>query len=89
MTTLPIINLNGTSAESLFDEYIEAHRLLTRAKRFLAESTTCHGRDYQCNPAGDYDKAKQERHVMFQKLNDVLDYCEQWAEVAERNINFD
>ena len=87
MTTLPIININGTSAESLFDEYIESYRLLARAKRFLAESTTCHGRDFQCNPAEDYGKAKQERHEMFQKLNDVMDYCEQWAEVAEKNIS--
>ena len=89
MTTLPIININGTSAESLFDEYIEALRLLRKADRFLRESTTCHGRDFQCNPAGDFDKAKQERHEMFQKLNDVMDYCERWAEVAEKNINFD
>lgn len=87
MTTLPIININGTSAESLFDEYIEASRLLRKADRFFRESTTCHGRDFQCNSVADFDKARQERHEMFQKLNDVIDYCEQWAEVAENNIS--
>jgi len=86
MATLPIININGTSAESLFDEYIEASRLLRKADIFLRESTTCHGRDFQFNPAGDYDKAKQERYDMFQKLNDVLNYCEKWVENAENNI---
>ena len=89
MTTLPIINMNGTSAESLFDEYLEAHRLLTRAERFLREFTTCHGRDFQCNPVGDFDKAKEERYQMFVKLNNVIEYCERWVEVAENNIDFD
>jgi len=89
MTTLPITNINGTSPESLFDEYIEASRLLRKADRFFRESTTCHGRDFQCNPAGDYDKAKFERNEILAKLNDVLEYCEQWVENAENNINFD
>jgi len=88
MAILPIINMNGTSAESLFDEYIEASKLLRRADRFLRESTTFHGRDFQCNAAGDYDKAKRERHEILEKLNDVVDYCESWAETAEDEIFF-
>jgi|TARA_B100000035_G_C20818195_1_gene473059 hypothetical protein len=73
--TLPKINLNGTSAESLFDEYIDAQDAVRKALHIL-QSCTCHGRDFQCNPADDYNQALFERADMLAKLDDVLDYCQ-------------
>lgn len=79
--TLPKINLNGTSAESLFDEYIDAQRAIRKALQMLQECT-CHGRDFQCNPPGDYNQASFERADILAKLDDALDYCQAWIDNA-------
>lgn len=79
--TLPKINLNGTSAESLFDEYINAQHAVRKALRTL-QACTCHGRDFQCNPAEDYNQALFERAENLAKLDDVLDYCQAWIDNA-------
>lgn len=81
MTTLPKINLNGTSAETLFDEYIEAQCAVHKALLAL-RACTCHGRDFQCNPYKDYSQALFERAENLAKLDDVLDYCQAWVNNA-------
>ena len=86
MTTLPKINLNGTSAETLFDEYNDAKYLVRRAAQVL-QTCTCHGRDFQCNPADDYNQALFERAEVFAKLEDVLDYCQAWIDNANEAMN--
>jgi hypothetical protein len=86
MTTLPKININGTSAEAVYDEYCEAYRLLTKSERFIRESVTCHPRDFQLNEAGDYDKARQERTTIIRKLDESIEYLEQWIENASSYI---
>jgi len=86
MTTLPKININGTieagSAGVIYDEYCEAYRLLTRAERYIRESVTCHPRDFQLNETGDYDKARQERETVIRKLDESIEYFDQWMENA-------
>jgi len=86
MTTLPKININGTSAGAIYDEYCEAYRLLTRAERCIRESVTCHPRDFQCNKPGDYDRARQERETVIRKLDESIEYLEQWIENAQNYI---
>ena len=86
MTTLPKININGTSAGAIYDEYSEAYRLLTRAERCIRESVTCHPRDFQLNEVGDYDKARQERETVVRKLDESIEYLEQWIENAQNYI---
>lgn len=86
MTTLPKININGTSAEAVYDEYCEAYRLLTKAERFIRESVTCHPRDFQSNETGDYDKARQERTTIIRKLDESIEYLEQWIENASSYV---
>ena len=79
--TLPKINLNGTSAEDLFDEYIDAQHAVRKALHILQECT-CHGRDFQCNSSDDYNQALFERAENLAKLDDVLDYCQAWIDNA-------
>jgi len=79
--TLPKINLNGTSAQSLFDEYIDAQDAIRKAINIL-QACTCHGRDFQCNPVGDYNQAQFERADILAKLEDGLDYCQAWIDNA-------
>jgi len=86
MTTLPKININGTSAGAIYDEYCEAYRLLTKAERFIRESVTCHPRDFQCNNPGDYDRARQERTTAIRRLDESIEYLEQWIENASNYI---
>ena len=86
MTTLPKININGTSAGAIYDEYSEAYRLLTRAERCIREGVTCHPRDFQCNNPGDYDRARQERTTVIRKLDESIEYLEQWIENASNYI---
>jgi len=87
MTTLPKININGTSAYSLRDEYYEAYKLLTKAEEFIRENVTCHPRDFQLNQIGDYDKARQERETVIRRLDESLEYLEQWIMNASDSIN--
>ena len=79
--TLPKINLNGTDAQSLFDEYMDAQDAIRKALHIL-QKCTCHGRDFQCNPVDDYNQALFERAEILAKLDDCLDYCLAWADNA-------
>jgi len=67
----PVINLNGTSAESLVTEYREASRTL-RAAIKAVENITVHGRDYQTVARGLYLTARSEQEARLIKLQEVL-----------------
>ena len=83
--TLPKINLNGTSAQTLFDEYIDAQHEIRKAMQIL-QKCTCHGRDFQCNPVEDYNQALFERAKILADLEDSLDYCQAWIDNANKAI---
>jgi CHASE3 domain sensor protein len=78
--TLPVIHLNGTGAESLYEEYSTARKAVSQAMDELVQAT-CHPRDFYL-VEGSWDKARQERSEMLQKLNEVCSYLEQWETVA-------
>ncbi len=84
--TLPIFNLNGTSPESVYDEFNEALESLHKAHDALHKCTV-HGRDFQCNPIGHYDRARDEYRVMLNHLEEAIYFCESWMERAQEAIN--
>jgi hypothetical protein len=49
VTTFPIININGTSAQALSDFYYDAMIKLQEARKLIAENSP-HGRDYPGHP---------------------------------------
>ena len=76
MTTLPTIHLNGTGAESLFNEYGNAWRALKAAREALAQ-TTCNARDFYPQGPAAFSQARSERDEALQKLREVKTYIEE------------
>jgi hypothetical protein len=74
MTTFPTVNLNGTSRQTLINDYQEALFAVRTAQVKLA-AVEFNGRDYQQN-AGDWVRARCERTAMSGKLRSVIDYLE-------------
>ena len=73
---LPTIHLNGTSRETLSQEYQTAWRAARKAREALAE-TTCHARDYYVHPQdGAFSEAQLERVKNLQMLDHVINYLE-------------
>ena len=70
--TLPCITLNGSSANSLMEQYSEARLAVVTAMATL-ENVDFHSRDYcqQENGPMIYRKAREEYHARLQKLSDV------------------
>jgi hypothetical protein len=85
MFTLPKINLNGTSPQTLFDEYNLSAVLIRKSMQYITAST-CHGRDFQFNDPDAYNQALFERAEVLAKLDDALDYCMAWIENANEAI---
>ena len=83
--TLPIFNLNGTSPESIYDEFNEAFLSLRKARESLNQCTV-HGRDFQCNPIGQYEKARDEYRLILNYLDEAMDFCEAWMERSQEAI---
>jgi hypothetical protein len=68
----PIVNLNGTSPDSLIEAYIEACHALRVAAVALAD-TAPNGRDWQTSRDRDAFKRAQAQHaVRMQALNGIL-----------------
>lgn len=86
MTTLPSIHLNGTSPETLLNEYEDVCTALSKAVEAL-EKATCNPRDFYVQGDGAWQKARDERTAMFQKLKEVQDYANAWAERASDAIH--
>jgi hypothetical protein len=81
MTALPTIHRNGTSAESLRDEYHEVHKALQKVEELLAKAT-CHPRDFYPQDViggeGGWLRARKERTEAFNHLAEVSSYVEDW-----------
>jgi hypothetical protein len=77
MTTMPTINLNGTSAKKLLEEYL----LAVDAMRFAISThamTAPYGRDYQ--PTGAFAQAQFEHASRRDRLESVISELEQITE---------
>jgi|14BtaG_2_1085337.scaffolds.fasta_scaffold00130_4 hypothetical protein len=83
--TLPKINLNGTSPETLYDEYNWAAIFVRKTMQSIT-AATFHGRDFQGNHPDDFNQAQFERAEILAKLDDALDYCMAWMENANEAI---
>jgi hypothetical protein len=69
--TLPTINLNGTSASSLFEDYDNARLAIEEAATALSK-IEFHARDYQVDNA--WYKAYKERLAIHHKLHEVREF---------------
>lgn len=71
-STLPSINLNGTSADELCREIQEAHDALTKAREALANMTV-HGRDHYVKADKEsFNKARAEHDTRFKRIDATL-----------------
>jgi hypothetical protein len=85
---MPLINLNGTSAESLLADLSEACLAVGAASGAVAKAAP-HGRDYQHNQ-GDYQLARRQHEARLVALQAIADELEAIAtsvydQQAERN----
>lgn len=85
MTTKPTIHLNGTSAQSLFDEYHAFYKALDSAASYLA-SATCNPRDFYPQGENAWPQARAERDQAFELLKQLQDYAEVWVEAAAERL---
>ena len=90
--TLPTIHLNGTSAESLRDEYYAVRMAIKGAMNAL-ENATLNARDFYPQDHENWVRAQKERADVFRLLRQVSDFAEAWEEVAQdyidlKNIHF-
>lgn len=85
MTHLPTIHLNGTSPETLFDEYNAVRISLIKTVSAL-EDATCNARDFYVQGDGAWEKARNERTAMFAKLREVQDYVDAWIGCASDRL---
>ena len=69
--TAPVLNLNGTSAETLLEEYQDAYSAILKALR-VVQQVTVNGRDYQTAPHGTYEKARAEHLARLEKLQSIV-----------------
>jgi hypothetical protein len=82
---LPTIHLNGTGAQSLFDEYHAVWLAVEKAAETL-QNATCNDRDFYPQAPGAYDQARAERDEAFRKLRDVQVYVESWLKRASDHL---
>jgi hypothetical protein len=68
--TAPVINLNGSPAARLIEEYKTAYVAIRAAFEALCQ-VTVNGRDFQTAPEGTYEKARTEHVARLDKLQQV------------------
>lgn len=68
---VPTININGTSKESLFQNYLSALHAVEAARDALHDCAP-HGRDYQTAAAGAYLEARKQHVLRLGKLESVI-----------------
>ena len=71
--TFPVVNMNGDRAETLIAQAQKVSEALREAKAAIQEAFP-HGRNFQNNPAGDYDKAREEAYAMLAALDTLSQY---------------
>ena len=75
----PTVHLNGTSAESLIEGYMEAAHALHEAGRKMAAAYP-NGRDYYVQGAGAVDQACNEHEARMNALRGIIKDLEAIAE---------
>jgi hypothetical protein len=75
---MPLINMNGTSANELLTQLSEACLAVGAASGAVANAAP-HGRDYQLNP-GDYQIARKQHEARLMALQAISDELEKIAE---------
>lgn len=75
--SLPRLNLNGTSAGTIEDEYSEASMLVRKARQAVS-ACTCHPRDFQFQGPAAFNAARSERERVLNQLDDIETYLDAW-----------
>jgi hypothetical protein len=79
----PIINNNGSTAESLGNDRIAAWRAVKEAMKALSECHP-HGRDYQTAPRGEHSIALKRYSVHFAALDKLAnELCDEIQYLAD------
>lgn len=73
--TTPVLNLNGSNGEDLYDQWCTAWYQLQKARDAIA-SVTVHGRDFQTQPHGTLTKALSQKNVALFHLDDANEWVE-------------
>ena len=73
--SLPRLNLNGTSAGALEDEYAEASMMVRKARQAVA-ACTCHPRDFQFQEPTAFNAARSEREAILRSLDEIESYLD-------------
>lgn len=73
MATIPTIHLNGTSYDTLYEEYNAAYDAVKKAIDVMYD-VTVNGRDYYVQGGSAYYRARDERQAAIDKLSKVKDY---------------
>ena len=71
---MPVLNLNGSSAEDLIEQLSDACSAVGAAQDALAKASP-HGRDYQLNP-DDYKLAREQHEARQMALRAIADELE-------------
>lgn len=74
MNGVPVVNLNGSPAQSLIDARMAASDAVREAMRLLSECSP-NGRDYQTAPMGEYEIARTtyiDRHSFLDRMVNEL-----------------
>ena len=77
--SLPRLNLNGTSAGTIEDEYSEASMLVRKARQAVS-ACTYHPRDFQFQGPAAFNAARSERERVrvLNQLDDIETYLDAW-----------
>ena len=88
MNGYPVINLNGSTAESLGNDRLKAWHAVKDAMRAFQECSP-HARDYQTAPKGQYEIALQRYQEQFASLdrlaNALKDEIQYLADLQEKS----
>jgi len=84
--TAPVINLNGSSAQTLVEEYKAAYTAI-RVAYEAVQQVTVHGRDFQTAPEGTYEKARAEQTARLTKLQEVEDDMAELARLVQQQVD--
>lgn len=83
---LPTIHLNGTSPETLRDDYERVYRLLNQTIDAL-EKAEFNLRDFYPQGEDGWLNAKKEREEIFKKLQEVKEYAMAWYVHADNRCS--
>lgn len=71
----PVVNLNGTSKDSLAKEFMAAYLAVGNAINVLSK-VTVHGRDFQTARPGEYEVARTQHLIRLKALEQVKEELE-------------